>query len=290
MLSTGNQVTGSLMTLLRSLRLVFLLTLTPFQTVWADHPLEIITLNGRPVDEVIPLIEPFVGPDGAINGMNNQLIVRTSPERLREIRKILEQIDKPPRRLRIYVTQDRFRHQERDRVSAGASVNIGDSGKIDVGRPVWGEDRLEARIGSTRTRSDLDLTQSVQTLEGRPAFIATGTAFPIPIGQRVIVGGVVRYGRGVEYRNAATGFYVLPRVAGDLVTLEISTQMDEPESGFRSFEFQHTHSTVSGRMGNWIDIGRIDTQGQISRSGILQHGKTADREGRRIRLLVEEIP
>jgi type II secretory pathway component GspD/PulD (secretin) len=270
---------------------VFLLLIfTALQPVWGDLPLEIITLKSRPVDEVIPLIEPFVGPDGALSGMNNKLIVRTSPERLREIRKILEQIDKPPRRLRIYVTQDRFRHQERDRVSAGASVNIGESGKIDVGRPVSGEDRLEASIRSTRSRGDLASTQSVQTLEGSAAFIATGTAFPVPIRQPVIVGGVVRYGRGVEYRNAATGFYVLPRVTGDLVTLEISTQMDEPDSGSRSFVIQRAHSTVSGRMGKWIDIGRIDTQEQVSRSGILQRAKTTDREGRRILLLVEEIP
>ena len=276
--------------LLRSLLLIPLLALIPLQTVWADQPLEIITLESRPVDEVVPLVKPFVGPEGAVSGMNDQLFIRTSPERMREIREILRQIDKPPRRLLIYVAQDRLHQQDRTRVSAGASINIGDSGKIDVGRPVSGENRAEARIRSTRTRSDLDSTQRVQTIEGRSAFIATGTSVPIPVEQRIIAGGVVHYGRGVEYRNAATGFYVLPRLNGNRVTLEISTHMDKPGRESRSFDVQHARTTVSGKLGEWIDVGHIDSHGQISRSGILQRGRTVNREDRRIQLLVEEMP
>lgn len=290
MLATGILRIGSLMTLLQSFRLLLLVFIAQFRPVWADHPLEIITLKSRPVNEVISLVQPFLGPGGVVTGMNNQLIVRAAPERLQEIRKILEQIDKPPRRLVIHVTQDRFRQQTRDRVSAGARVNIGDSGKIDVGRPVSRKDRLEATIRRSRTRSDLDSNQRVQTIEGRPAFIATGTVVPIPIEQGVIAGGVVHYGRGLDYRNAVTGFYVLPRVNGDLVTLEISTHLDQPSGESLGYDLQRVSSTLSGKIGEWIDIGGIDTQGQMARTGILLRGNTTERDHRRLLLLVEEVP
>ncbi len=48
--------------------------------------LEIIPLNHRTVDEVISVIRPLLPPGGSINGMNYQLIVKTTPSNLSEIK------------------------------------------------------------------------------------------------------------------------------------------------------------------------------------------------------------
>ena len=48
----------------------------------AGYPLEIIEMKARSVEEMIPIIRPLVEPDGTVTGMQNQLIIRTSPERL----------------------------------------------------------------------------------------------------------------------------------------------------------------------------------------------------------------
>jgi hypothetical protein len=53
----------------------------------ADDKMEIFELKGRTPQEIIPLLKPFVGPDGAVSGMNNRVIVRTTPERMAEIRR-----------------------------------------------------------------------------------------------------------------------------------------------------------------------------------------------------------
>jgi type II secretory pathway component GspD/PulD (secretin) len=72
----------------------------------ADMSLEMISLQYRNAFEIIPIIRPMVHQGGTVTGMNNQLIVKTSAENLREIKQILAEIDKAARRLLITVTQD----------------------------------------------------------------------------------------------------------------------------------------------------------------------------------------
>lgn len=92
------------------LLIVILLALSTVQAQ-ADYPLEIIQLKSRQVNELIPILRPFIDQDGSIAGMNHQLIIRTSEKNLAEIKKILKRLDQPPVRLMVSVRQ-----------SAGGSV------------------------------------------------------------------------------------------------------------------------------------------------------------------------
>ena len=51
--------------------------------------LEIIPLQYRTADEIIPIIRPLVHQGGTVTGMNNQLIVKTTASNLIEIKQIL---------------------------------------------------------------------------------------------------------------------------------------------------------------------------------------------------------
>ena len=66
---------------------------------WAE--LEVITLQHRSAEEILPIVRPLLDRDGVASGMNNQLILRTSPHNIAEIRKLLDKIDTPLRRLQI---------------------------------------------------------------------------------------------------------------------------------------------------------------------------------------------
>src|SRR6478735_9601175 len=68
--------------------------------------IEVIPLRHRTAEQVIPVLQPLLAPGGALSGQYNQLIVRTSPENLAQIRQVLESIDKPSRRLMISVRFD----------------------------------------------------------------------------------------------------------------------------------------------------------------------------------------
>ncbi len=80
--------------------------LLPQLTLAENMQLEVIPLQKRMVEDVIQIIRPLVTPGGTVTGMNNQLIIKTMPSNLAEIKQVLRQIDHAPRRLMITVKQN----------------------------------------------------------------------------------------------------------------------------------------------------------------------------------------
>ena len=70
---------------------VFLMLSIALKSVLASAPVlaetefKIISLQHRFASDLLPTIVPMVGLDGTATGMNNQLILRAQPERMREI-------------------------------------------------------------------------------------------------------------------------------------------------------------------------------------------------------------
>lgn len=81
-----------------------LLALSSFAA--AQDALEVIPLRHRTAEQVIPVRRPLLAPGGALTGRHNQLIVRTTPSNLAQLRGVLEAIDRPARRLAISVRFD----------------------------------------------------------------------------------------------------------------------------------------------------------------------------------------
>ena len=176
-----------------------LLLLLASPAVLAQETLEVISLRHRTVDQVLPVLRPLLAPGGALTGQSNQLIVRTSPENLAQIRAVLDAIDQPARRLMISV-------------------------------------RFDASQQTARSARDEQAEQRLQVLEGGQAYISTGEA-------RI-------------YGQAGTGFAVMPRVSGSSVTLDIAAQQEAFTRG-GAVRGERAVSTVSGRLGDWIELGGI---------------------------------
>lgn len=268
----------------------------------ADHlVMEVVPLGYRTLEEVLPVLRPLVPSPGTITGMQNQLVVRTTPENLRSLKQVLSKLDQPPRRLLITVRTGTARSLEGSGAGLGGTLRSGD---VSISRPspaftspglvVSGENgqgaRAGARIYSNRSRDTVTGIQQVQVLEGREAFIAAGQA--IPFAERnVIVNGA---GAGVydtiRYRNVGSGFYVVPRLNGDRVTLEIHPHSSRfsPRGG-GIVDTQEARTTVSGRLGEWLEIG--GTREQLSRDGrglVYSNRVQSDLDGS-IQLMVEEF-
>ena len=253
----------------------------------ADYPLEIIELKSRPVNEVIPIIRPFIDSDGSVAGMNDQLIIRTSKQNLREIRDILDRIDRPPRRLMISVRQGAGDSISRRRAEVDINAMVGNDAKVVIGQPTAGNS-VRFRTHGGRTQSDQDVTQRVQTLDGRPAFIAVGTEVPIN-NYSVNRWGPQSYGGGnTVYKDASTGFYVLARLNGDRVTLQVSPQMMRPRTD-QHFEFTRASTVLSGRLGEWITLGGTSRAGYADNRGIGFGAGAQNRQDRDISLQVLEM-
>ena len=80
-------------------------------------------------------------------------------------------------------------------------------------------------------------------LEGSRAYIAAGQSRPL------------RLPDGTEIQELATGFEVVPRLAGGGVALEIAQQRESPGHRPGSIEGQRLATTVHARLGEWVEIG-----------------------------------
>ena len=67
---------------------------------------EVIDLYARNADEMVRLLRPMLAPGGSIRAFRDKLVISTTPQNLADLRRILEQVDAPPRQLLITLRQD----------------------------------------------------------------------------------------------------------------------------------------------------------------------------------------
>lgn len=278
----------------RFLRPLLLSTLLPFAWIAAvacAQPLVmgILPLQYRTAEQVIPLLRPLVPAPGTVSGIQNQLIVHTTPANLAEIRSVLERIDTMPRRLLISVRQDGDAAATAERASVEGSISTG-RGELSLGSPRPGGG-IGAQVHSTdRSQSDRTL-QQVQALEGQPAMIHAGRATPVPVRQVVRGPAGVQVIESIEYREASTGFQVVARVSGDQVILDILPQRQAAAAGAApgTVSTQQLATTARGRLGEWIDLGGTVRTVDDRQSVLLGRAGAASGEQRRVLVRVEEL-
>jgi len=280
-------------------RLIALLLLLPLLAI-AQQEMEIIPLKNRTVDQVMPVIRPLVEPGGALSGMNNQLILRASRKNRDEIKQALAALDTPARQLVIRVTQNRDAVMNRSGAEAFGSVGNdhvrvtqSPTGVAAGGGTVvikQGSSAVGAQVVETRSTRTASAAQSVQVVEGGRAFINVGQSIPLPMQQVVLGPGGAIVTNTTVYRDIGQGFYAEPRLAGDRVMLEISPQFDTPgNAGYGSVNTQRVSTSVSGRLGEWMELGGSGQQAAGTNRGNLSVGTSDVRDNRSIWLLVEEV-
>src|SRR3954451_16220946 len=286
----------------RRLVWIVLLLMPIFSLAAETQVLEVIQLGFRQADDLIPMLRPLLAPGGTMTGTKNQLVVRTTRANMAELKQVLATVDAAPRRLMISVRQTSGMDTSRDAASVQGSVDVGTNARVKVpGRPgtagdpsvsvQTGRARVEGNVASSQSARNDQVTQSVQVLEGNPAFIRAGQSAIVPntqiiespTGRQIIQGG----GQTVQ---ANTGFYVTPRVSGDRVTLEIGTSRERLrnlETG--SVSGQRVSTVVSGRLGEWIEIGGVTQSMEQEREEVLARSRDARRHDTRVILKVDEV-
>ncbi|MBI5438983.1 MAG: hypothetical protein HY936_08595 [Nitrosomonadales bacterium] len=263
--------------------------------------LEIIALKHRSAEEVLPVIRPLLGKEDVASGMNYQLILRTSPHNIEQIKRLLESIDVAPRSLKITVMQNVDSETVARLTEVSGNVGLNREARVTVpgsgnnsGLNVeagQGRDRLKAHVVSTRSLEDDRKTQQLQVLEGNRALVRSGQSVAVPQRQVIQNQWGTRVIDSTQYQEVGSGFYVLPRVNGNRVTLEISAQNDSlaPGSGDPTIRVQQTSSAVSGRLGEWLEIGGLGQQKNNDDATISTRSASRMREQRSVLIKVEEI-
>ena len=272
--SSAHGSTGSLLSVVSRLAAVLLSCALALSA--QAQSLEIIQLRNRPADQILPIVQPLVEPGGTVSGTGFQLIVRASPANLAQIKQVVASLDRAARQLVISVRQDAESRAERAAAAAGVVLSPGNS-------------RVSGMITEGSSQGRDNISQQVRTQEGAAAYIAAGTSVPVTTRtmQRTVNGVVVQ--ETVTPRDIVSGFYATPRVNGDTVFLDISTQRDTPGNlGAGSANVNRLSSTVSGKLGQWIEIGGVSQSSGSTSGGILSRSSEAGQSDRRVFLRVED--
>ncbi len=269
-----------------------------FSSAQAQDALEILPLQHRAVEDVLPSLQPLLEPGGVLTGMRGQLILRASASNREQIRQALAALDTPLRQLRITVRQSLARAT--DTREAGLYGKV-ESGPVDLRLPSVGRGgvrveagpdtaRIGARIDDRSLEQSSRISQQLQVSEGGRAFIHAGISRPLI--QREVVWGP--YGREVRdstvFQEIGSGFYVQPRLVGDRVSLDINpVQQIDSASGRREVLEQQTHTTLSGRLGEWIAVSGGETS-DPQRERALAYARHSDtRQDQQVWLKVELV-
>jgi type II secretory pathway component GspD/PulD (secretin) len=255
----------------------------------------VIQLKHRPANEVMPLIRPLLGPDDVLSGMDFRLIIRTSERNLKEVERVLAQVDVVLQRLRITVEQTSAEERAKTSQSVTGEARIGDRARIvlpakppENGGLVVQKDGLRYQTSRRTSAVSNATTQTVMTMDGQRAWIRVGQSVPhvrkiLALSRRQLV-----LVQDIELQDVTTGFDVLPRVRGDRVLVEITPRLSSlrnPATGLA--DFQELSTTVETKLGEWLDLGKIlENRGEVHRA-ILESASTDSGERRTVRLKIE---
>src|SRR3569623_1631588 len=254
-----------------------LLALTASVGMAADWPLTIIPLQHRPAADLLPQIEAFVAAGGVVKAADHQLIIRTRPNNLAELRDLIRQLDRPLRRLLLTVRQVSGERALDDEVALSSAP---------------GENPV-VRVWRTDTRSELDRELHVQVIEGEQAFIDVGKLIPVTdyTAAQSRQGGAVRQEK--RYAAASAGFYARPRLNGDTITVDIAPYQTAAASGAAPqpvFSTQVLQSTMAGKLGAWLDIGGSRSAAFADDGAVITRSTQRSSANRRIVIKVTEPP
>lgn len=269
--------------------------------VLAQQEMEIIPLRYKTLDQLLPALQAIVETGGALSGMNNQLIIRASRKNIEQIRQALTALDTPVRNLMISVSQNRAENRGQKELELSSDLRLGSNVRvIQPSNSSQSGARIEVRqsgshvsvqAGEAYSQQNLHLIQQVRVLEGGQALIRSGQYLPFPVRQVVRSPSGAVLSDSFVYRDLAEGFYATPRLSGARVTIDIRTQLDkQSQQGYGNVSVQSLSSSVSGRLGEWIELGSIARK-EVQDSSTVMRGVSGEiQDSRSVWLLVEEIP
>lgn len=246
---------------------------------------EVIPLDFRMAEDVLPIAQSVVGDKGKVNAYGNQLIVNAPSAVITELRDVLSKLDTEPRRLLISVDTQSSAAGSESGYRVDGTTRIGDV-EIQSGD---GEKRGrdQARVIRRSTNSQGEGVQQVQATEGYPALIQIGQSVPIT------TTGADGYGQiyqQTQYRDVTRGFYATATVQGDRVQVTISSHNDRMSASQPgAINVQQTDTRVSGRLGEWIELGGVDESANSSENGMLRRYSTAGSQDLSLRLKVDTL-
>ncbi|BBP03388.1 secretin [Sulfuriferula plumbiphila] len=260
--------------------------------------MEVITLQNRSANEVLPALRPLLEPGGVLTGINDQIILRASSANRAQIKAALAALDKPVRQLLIYVSQHRQQNSQQHELAVASRSGGGDS--LPLHQPISGRDGVTASVHGGSSAADVRLDnrqhnraeqvgQILRVADGGRAYIQAGVSLPMRLHQVYLSPSGAIISDSTVYRDIGSGFYATPHLNGRRVTLEISPQLDSP-AGNGAINVQRLSTTITTRLGEWTQLGAADTRNNQQNKALPGHASGNNSTQGNVWVKVEETP
>ena len=246
--------------------LCFLFAMLFSVTAMAATEFKIITLQHRFADELLPIIQPLAGEDGVVTGMQNQLIIRTSPENMAEIEQVIASMDVARSNLKITVNRQNNLDSTQHGVDVSGRKRIGNAAISTNRYPRQARDGVQIDIQNNSSTTKQNNQQFINVVDGEFAFIQVGQSVPFTQEWRTFTHRYTHIKRTTEFIEVSTGFAVRPRSIGGQIELDITPRIAQlNQQGFIDFEALRT--VVRVNKGEWFDLGgAMQRNDEVSRA------------------------
>lgn len=263
--------------------------LLPLSAIAATE-FKIIDLQYRFAEEIIPTIQNLAGADGAVTGMQNHLIVRASPEKMREIEQAIAALDVVRQNLKITVSRSGAIQNEQSGINVAGRKRFGNIEITGNSRPQpsKGNSKEEIRLDIEKRQSSSTTKnlQYISVIEGETAFIRVGQSVPFSQEWIILKHHYTKLQKTTEFIDIDTCFIVSPRILGNVIEVTITPRIAQlNQSG--TIDFEEHSTTVRVPRGEWLDLsGTMQQNDEVSRA-ILGQNINSQSQNSQLSILVE---
>lgn len=255
--------------ILRCLLCIFSIWAT-FET-HAGSAFNIITLQHRLAEELLPVIRPLVGNDGTASAMQNNLIIRTSPEKMQQIEQMISVLDTARQMLKVTVSRGELRHEQKSGIEVSGRTYHNETVNASGSQQHRMKEGLAVDITEQKTTKNLHNTQFIRVLDGEQAFIRVGQSIPYSQQWRTYTQRYASTQQITAFVSIDTGFSVRPTIIGNEVALEITPRFAAlgPSALGQSqdINFASLATTIRIPPGGWVSLtGTMQQKDDVSRA------------------------
>lgn len=263
--------------------LVFMLVLICHASAWGETELKIITLQHRFPQEILPSVQAIVGNDGSVTSTQNFLIVRASPESMRQVEQLVAELDTEQKNIRITVSHDKKAISKQRGIGLSGEVQVGEISRSDHSQGI------DIDINDASVESKQKGQAFLTVLDGQRAFVRVGQSVPytqqwVSFSQRYP--STYSLISTTQFREITTGFAVRPRYIGQQIEVEITPRIASLNAnGY--VDFEELSTVIRVKPGTWLDIGGVmQSKDEVSRA-ILSGNQTSDQLQNSVLIMVE---
>lgn len=228
-------------------------------TVWAQPQIRVFTLANRPASATVDIVRQVLQPGETVfaDERLQKLIVKAAPERLEQIRQLLEQIDVAAPQVWLTITQS-------------------------ASNPYSGGGLLTSYQG----QQNVGGSQKLLVMSGERASITVGEDIAVVQPFWTYANGLGLVPPGVVFQRVGTGFWVEPTVVGETIRLKMTPWMSYVSAqGPGRIDFAESATSVVLKNGDTTEVA-ASTQSNSRQSSafglVLGYGNAQSQQSNQI--------